>query len=316
MKDFGKEILKSGVMNQEQLDKAVADHVSAGARSERSALRKVYREVSQEQLEIKDIEGFWLGEYERRRGGISLYIQTSKKVTNRVTLSESTPPTDTVLKVGDSVRLTNVALMSNRFTGNTWLETGKESQPMLIESENTIVDAATPLNLAENISLIKMDIANVFAVTEFDDGEPGDRLPLLGPQNQANVRLILTDGSSTVSIKLATKAQLRSLAGKDISWLNEDDAIRELADMLIGEEVLAFGTYRSSIGRGREERDVNPYLTVTNFGWVVPISKFVDVVEDDTPVEAPAETSTEELADESAEEQPEPEDDGSGEEED
>jgi len=277
MKNWEQEILKSGVLTPEQLEKAVEQKMNEGARSRRSAARKVYREVAQEEIDVKDIEGFFLGQYERQRGGISLYIQTPKKTTKRITIGDSTPDTNVVLKVGDPIKLTNVRTMSNRFTGNTWLETGPKTEPVSIESEITVKDCFTPMEKAEKVTLIRAEVGQVFAVSKYENGEISERLPILGTGDEANLRLVLVAGEEDVSVRVVNKTQLRNLVGRDLTWLDEEDAIRELADMLIGEEVLVFGTIRREFGRGKDVREVNPYMMISNFGWIVKIGNVSNV---------------------------------------
>jgi len=257
--------------------------MAEGARNRQSAVNKVYREIAVETVGKKDVTAFFLQDYERKRGGLSVYLQTEKQETVRVSVLPETPPPKSPLQIGQAVKLTNCTVKRNIFTGVEWMETAKETTvaPVKVD-KNFWYIGCYKLPEDGGIAMVSGRVLGVWPVTKFEpDGTRGEEYPILDKGGAVNLRLSIepsldegmhgaADVPGRMSVKIPDVARLKLLVGDDIEWLDEDGAILELADMLKNQPVVVFGSVKAVIGKGRKnEKEVGPYFDIRNFGFVI-----------------------------------------------
>jgi len=295
-------ILKTGRMKPEELDIAVKEKMKQGARSILSAENKVYRDISVEVIGKEDLAGFWLQEYVKKKGGVSGFVQLEDGSTQRLTIVEETPSAQKTmgrpLKWGEPVVLTNVVRKKNVFTNAEFMETTKDTTVKPATLTTALQDCVSDLDSVkqDGVYALRGTISKVFSVAEFSKAGVKTRTePIIGRGGQVNLRLIVSSGQGTFSVKIPDEARLKQIIGEDLEWLEADNAVRELADCLRTVPVVAFGRLSTVIFQGKpDEKKVNPFMTIKGFGFVLPVpekgvknvdAKPVAVSEDDDDVE-------------------------------
>lgn len=277
MMEAERKILATKKMSQKELEEAIQKEMASGARNRVSAVNKLYRKVSVEEVGEEDVHAYFLQDYERKRGGLSVYLQTKRRETVRVTVMPETPPPEKMLNIGQAIVITNCLKKRNIFTGLEWMETTANSRVKPSKLDLPFFKSVGgQLPTEGGIAFVKGKVIGVWEVSKFDEeGRRGESMPILAKGGVVNLRLTLEpedipDGKR-MSVKLVDEKRLKMLVGDDIEWLAEDGAVMELSDMLKNTSVLVFGSVRDTIGRGRAEQEkVNPYWDLRNFGWVVP----------------------------------------------
>jgi hypothetical protein len=278
--DMRTKIIKSGRMTEEKLDAAVKAKMKEGARTEQSALNKVFRDIAIETVGKEDIPGYWLQIYVKKNNrGISGYLQKEDGSTIKVAVVEGTPKPEVSLGrplgIADPVVLTNCVKKKNVFSGVTFYETTKDTSVKEAPISTPLVDCCADFSekMADGIYAIRAQISRVWGVRPFGSKDK-EMLPILDRGDIVNLRLVLESKGSQLSVKIPDAFRLKMLLGEDLEWLDGDGAIKELSDCLRGISVVVFGRMNTCIFRGKpEEKKTNPFFQITNFGFVLPVNE-------------------------------------------
>lgn len=274
-------IVKSGRMTAEQLDTAIAVKLKEGARTEQSALNKVYRDTAVETLGNEDVAGFWMQEYIKKNNkGVSGYVQKEDGTTLKIAVVEGTPKPDATLgrklRMADPVILTNCIKKRNVYTGTVFYETSKTTAVREAKISTPLVDCCADFSekMVDGIYTLRGQIVKVWGIRPF--GEPkADMAPIVGRGDVVNLRLVVESAGETISVKIPDALRLKMIIGEDLDWLDDgENAIKELSDMLRGIPVVVFGRLGTKIFAGKpNEKQTGPFVQIKNFGFVLPVKE-------------------------------------------
>lgn len=267
-------ILDKGLMTEEELTKAIKAKVDSGdARNENSALMKIYRDVSIQDGGMTEIGGYWLQAYERNDGTVSGYLLTADGAKRVGNLDKAPQPKD-AFELFQQVKFTEVTLKKNVFTGSEWLEASSKTKTKDAKLGYTVDDCLGDISDVKEGGMYVLGghVRFVNLVGIFKDGEKVGDEPILD-QGKVNLRLVIENSNGDqINVKIPDELRLETLIdGDDFGWLSEPDAVKELADMLLHEDVVVFGQCSKFFSEGRkDERELEkPYASLTNFGFVV-----------------------------------------------
>ena len=287
-------IVKSGRMSEAQLDAAIKTKMEEGARTVQSALNKVYRDTAIEVVAPNlEVGGYWLQEYVKKNNrGVSGYVQQEDGTTLKIGVVEETPkPKDSLgrnLRIVDPVVLTNCTKKKNVYTGTVFYETTKDTKVKEATIATPLVDCCADFSdkVKDGIYAFRGTISKVWGLRPFNAPKGTDMQPILDRGGVVNLRLVVESGGSTISVKIPDEVRLKHIIGNDIEWLDNEGAIKELSDMLRGVSVVMFGKLGTKIFAGKpEEKATNPFLTIKNFGFVLPVEEKGSKVLDAKPAD-------------------------------
>lgn len=290
--DLKERILSTGRISEEELKTKIAEHMAKGARTELSALKKVYREIATQLVEENAVlEGYFLGKYSTKRYGDKAYLQLADAATKSVVVLADTPQPSTDFGIGDPIQITVLKKYENIFTGYISYETTDKSDVKPIKMQFSLADCCPPLDAIskDGVYATRGRISQVWAVKDYSRRQEGQdirelpQLPVIGAGGKVNLKLVVTAGQKGMSVSIPDVGRFERLlnslvldgeAGQKrmaefMKILNTDeDAFRELRDMLQGVDVVVFGRHQSTFGRGSSARDVKPFMNIAQFGWV------------------------------------------------
>jgi len=285
-------ILSTGRVSEEELKTKVKDYMSKGARTELSALKKVYREMATQLVQQDaELEGYFLGKFTTKRYGDKVYLQLPDAATKSIVLLSETPPPSVNFGIGDAVKVNNLSKYENIFTGYVSYETTKSTEVSPIEMSYSLADCCPLLDAItrDGVYAARGRISQVWAVKDYSRRVDGQdirelpQLPVLGNGGKVNLKLVVSAGQKGMSVSVPDVGRFERLLNSLVldgdaghkrmadfmRTLNTDEnAFRELRDMLQGVDVVVFGRHQSTFGRGSNARDVKPFMNISQFGWI------------------------------------------------
>jgi hypothetical protein len=175
------------------------------------------------------------------------------------------------MECGEAQLWTGLEKHENVITGTTWLHAPRGAAVKPAGSADvgkTFWQASRPVNrITDGQGVWNAWISGVFPVAEWNDGERGEDLPILGDGGDANLSLGLSDtydnktgraGTLVSTTKIKNVQQLKTLLGDifDEPMLMSDKAIGELRDALNGQPVIVFGTGQTPGGNQIRDAEI------------------------------------------------------------
>lgn len=259
--------------NKEALENEIAAKMEGANKSlnRTSAMRKIVREKGRRELEgTVTRSGYYLQNYPRKptesndTPGISVYLATKQGIATIHADSKEALPNPKASGLtgkifGEKQKWSGLTEVENIIYGTKSLRSGKGKVTL---APATHADIGQKLwEMSHDITTIKdgQDIwrgyvAAIFPVGIFENGKAVGNHPILGSGGEAALRVGLTDsidrktgrpeGRAKTFVQITSEGQLKTLLGEyfEESFLLQDNAAKELADSLLGQPVVVFGS--------------------------------------------------------------------------
>jgi len=254
MAELERQLLKS--MGPAELQKAIRQAISEGARNRYSALKKLAKDVGSTILKEDQVTGLFLKGYETKTGH-GLHIMTEQGPI-KVKLDPQTPAPDFKLSPLTPINISQVRTYQGSSEDMTWMQTSPETvitkEPKLSKDE-IYHWAQRPADIKDRRRMaILAPIRYVNDLADWQDGIKGEARPIVTTHDtKVNLKLVIgsdSEGMGQANVYIPDLDTLIMLLGstEDIDWLTQmehdglhDTAMLELSDMMRDRDLLIIG---------------------------------------------------------------------------